>query len=111
MKLQLSKKYLWFGLFLVFTSIIFEIFRTPINFYKGLYSINIGLFFIFFSLKDNLKWYLKKENLFFINLLLIYIFGSFITNSIHLILNINSFITIVLTITILFHYILLFFKK
>lgn len=90
-------KYL--GIFITITSLIYELNREQINFDKGFFSINVGMFLFLFSILSEKTYHL------------IVIFSSWLTYIILSIsfeneFSINQFIFILLTFSILFKYIL-----
>ncbi len=108
MKLVFPRIFFWIGLIVVFFSLVFEILREPIDFNKGLFSINTGLILIFLSIKNRKSLSFKKEDIFFWSFFLISIFLFIIPNHI---LYSELYFTIIIAFPIIIYNITLFLNK
>ena len=103
--------YLLIGLFIVLASILFEVFREPTNFMKGLFSINVGLIVLFLSIKNRENIEINKETIFFWSTIIIWFITDLLNNSIELLTNNDIIITLIISFSIIVSYFHQFFKR
>lgn len=94
MKFLLPYYYRFIGLFIVISSLLYEISRNTINFDKGLFSINIGLILILISKNKKIPY--ERGPVFLSTFIIIW--GLYIISTIFIeyVINLNQFIFLVL---------------